>query len=116
MEHTEPYFRLRVLLEFDSKFKTYVGYCLETGNVVTADDMQTVSQIMKEVLEDEISNAIKFESYTNLFSKPAAKVIWDKWNELRKTTEPAVVELNFKNEKVTLDDEETSARVELVGA
>jgi hypothetical protein len=116
MENTVPYFRLRVLLEFDRKYKTYVGYCLETGNVVTADDMETASQMMKEVLEDEISNAVKFENYTNLFSKPATKMIWDKWNELAKTKEPEIVDLNFRNEKVSLDDNETSARVELVGA
>jgi hypothetical protein len=111
-----PYFRFRVLLDFDDKHKVYVGYCLETGNVVTADDMETASDLMKEVLEDEASNAIKFENYSNLFSKPAPKSIWDRWNELSETIEPFVRELNIKNEQVTLDDKQTSAKVEYVGA
>ena len=109
------YFRLRVLSTFDSKYKLYVAYCLETGNVATAEDADTTVEIMKEILEDEFSSAIKFESYANLFSKPAAKVIWDQWNELAKTTNPEVRFLNIKIEKVSVYDE-PSAQVELVAA
>lgn len=116
MSENVPYFQFRVLYEFDGKHNLVVGYCLQTGNVVTADDMDTAKQIMKEVLEDEIYNAVKFKNYENLLSKPAPKFIWDRWYELRKTMEPDVVFLNVRNEQVNLNDTETSAKVEVVGA
>jgi hypothetical protein len=112
---TVPYFRLRVLSTFDSKYKLYVAYCLETGNVATAEDHETTNEIMKEILEDEISNAVKFENYANLFSKPAPKMIWDRWNELAKSNKPKTTFLNVKHEKVDLNDEaERSAQIEVV--
>ena len=111
-----PYFKLRVLLRFEEAYKVFAGYCLETGNVVTADDMDTAIDIMKEVLEDEIYNAVKFENYGNLFSKPAPKSIWDSWYKLSKIKTPERMNLNPRIERVNLNDEETPTRVDLVSA
>jgi hypothetical protein len=117
MENVIPYFKFRVLLQFDGNYQSFVGYCLETGNVVTADDMDTASEMIREVLEEEISNAVKFANYSNLFSKPAPKVIWDRWYELSKTKQPETVFLNIRNERVNVNEQEqTPASVESVRA
>jgi len=111
-----PFFSFRVLVEYDSKYKMYVGQCLNTGNVVTADDSETAVQMMKEVLEDEVYHAIKFENYSNLFSSTAPPDAWKKWHLLALKHEPRPIELNVKIERVTLDDREPTARIQLATA
>ena len=111
-----PFFSFRVLVEYDSKYKMYVGQCLNTGNVVTADDSETAVQMMKEVLEDEVYHAIKFENYSNLFSSTAPPEAWKKWHLLALEQQIRPIELNVKIEKVNLHDGEPTARVELASA
>jgi hypothetical protein len=112
-----PYFpSFRVLIEFDSKFKMYVAHCLNTGNVVSADDSETTVQMMKEVLEDEVFHAIKYENFSNLFANTAQPDIWDRWNVLARKQKPREIPLNVKIEKVNLDDREPLATLELASA
>jgi hypothetical protein len=81
MTHDINLFTLRVLIEKDSTYGYFVAHCLETGNVVTADDSKTVTQMMLEVLYDEVAYALKNKDYTNLFSSPAPSPIWEKWSD-----------------------------------
>jgi hypothetical protein len=103
----------RVLVEFDEKYKMFVAYCLNTGNVVSADDSATTVQMMKEVLEDEVFHAIKFENYSNLFSNTAPPEVWRKWHALANKQVPKTISLNVRVEKVNL---EPAARIELATA
>ena len=75
---------LRVLAEYDTIYKTHVAYCLETGSVVTADAVDDLKTMMKELLEDEISFAIANKNLTNLFSTPASFDLFLKWQEASK--------------------------------
>ena len=116
VENSIPYFRLRVLAEYDSKHEAYVAFCLHTGSVVTADDMETVVDMMKELLEDEIAHAFKFENFGNLFSTPAPPDVWKRWVKLAKEIQVVPLELNIRLEKVSLDDAEIPATVSLARA
>ena len=111
-----PFFSFRVLVEYDKKYEMFVAHCLNTGNVVSADDQENAVQMMKEVLEDEVYHAIKFENFANLFSSTAPPEIWNKWHSLANKVAPRTIELNVKIEKVTLHDGEPTAQVELAAA
>jgi len=93
MERQVPFIQLRVLAEFDDKYKTFVAYCLETGSVVTADDADSLKQEMKELLEDELSFAFETRNLRNLFSSPAPFEKWVKWQEAAEKQEPESIEL-----------------------
>lgn len=88
-----PFAKLRVLAEYDEKYKTYVAYCLETGSVVTSDDPEALKGEMKELLEDELMFAFKTKNLTNLFSSPAPFDIWVKWMESAEKHEPEQIPL-----------------------
>jgi hypothetical protein len=111
-----PFFEFRVLVEFDDKYKIFVAYCLNTGNVVSADDPETTIQMIKEVLEDEVYHAIKFENYSNLFSSTAPPEVWQKWHALASKQKPREIDLDIKIERVSLHDGEQTARFELATA
>jgi hypothetical protein len=94
-------FPLRVLGEYDPKHEIFVAYCLETGNVATADDMDTAIDMMRELLEDEVSRVIMSKNVTNLFSSPAPFAVWEKWQKAAEKLEAAGhridhIELNIK--------------------
>jgi hypothetical protein len=72
-------FPLRVWAEYDSKYETYVAYCVETGSVTTAEDMETTLDMMRELLEDELSRVMVSRNVGNLFSTPAPIEIRHKW-------------------------------------
>lgn len=109
-------FRLRVLSAWDSECRVFVARCLETGSIVTADDCDTVTDMIKEVLEDEITFAMEHNNLSNLFSSPAPLEIWEQWRKAVKAgAEPAVLELNIKL-KEPLDGEEDLASVEVAQA
>ena len=109
-------FRLRVLAAWDSEYKVFVARCLETGSVVTADDAETVENMIQEVLEDEINFALENDNLANLFSSPAPFEIWEQWRKAMKAgKEPRFVELNIKL-KEPLDGEEDLASVEVAQA
>lgn len=58
----------------------YCAQCLETGNVVTADDVLTVESMIAELLADEVDYALSHNSFTNLFSTPASADIQRRFN------------------------------------
>jgi hypothetical protein len=88
-----PFVQLRVLAEFDEKYKTFVAYCLETGSVVTDDDPEALKEEMKELLEDELSFAFETKNLQNLFSSPAPFDKWVKWQEVAEKYAPEQIEL-----------------------
>jgi hypothetical protein len=109
-----PTFRFRVLPYYDSTHKYYVAQCLETGSITTAEDSETVMEMMVELLEDEASYAVKYDNLGNLYSAPASKDVWNEWVSRAKKFGVEYRTLNVKMEKVALDDTDPSAQVELV--
>jgi hypothetical protein len=105
-------FRLRVLPFFDSIHGFYVAQCLETGSITTASDRETALDMMDELLEDEISQALKFENLANLYSTPAPLEIHKRWVREAELYGTTTRPLNIKVEKVTLDDIQRVAEVE----
>jgi len=75
----EPFIPLRVLVEYDQKYKFFVAHCLETGNVVTANDADTAEEMIKELLGDEVAYAISHDNLKNLISSPAPMDVWKRW-------------------------------------
>ncbi|HEV8427559.1 MAG TPA: hypothetical protein VGQ41_06575 [Pyrinomonadaceae bacterium] len=92
-------FRLRVLADLDSEYNVWVARCLETGSMVTADDPETVIEMMKEVLEDEITFAWENDNLANLYSTPAPREILLRWREAVEAgaeVHPLQLDLKFK--------------------
>lgn len=87
-----PLFTLRTIAQRDVKHGMYVAYCLETGNVTTADDMETAIDMMREVLDDEVRYAMLNRSVKNLFSCPADFYWWRQWEAV--LDEPQEIEAN----------------------
>lgn len=73
-------FHLFVLVEYDGDYNTYVARCLQTGSVATADDPDTVVDMIKELLADEVSYAVERDTLANLFSRPAPMAIWNRFS------------------------------------
>lgn len=92
-------FRLRVLTEYNSEYKYFVAHCLETGNVVTADDQEGVINLMLEILKDEVVYALEHEDFSNLLSNPAPAHVWFKWKEAAKLTTPQQYPLDIPIQK-----------------
>lgn len=102
----EPFFRpMRVLLEFNQAYRIWTAQCLETGSVITADSSDMAKEMIKELLEDEISYAIEHRNLKNLYSSPAPIDIWTKWFQAAKENEPEVINLNVSTREIMLDDE-----------
>jgi hypothetical protein len=74
-------FNFRVLLRHDEKYGVEVAHCIETGSVVTSDSPEETLEMMKELLEDELSFAIKNNNLKNLFSSPAPIEVRMQWVE-----------------------------------
>lgn len=108
--------RLRSLIYFDSVYEVYLGQCLETGGVVTADDPETAESMMTELLEDEVSYAIKYRNFANLFSKPAPAEIWTRWYEAAKKGTVKEIALKIDAEELRLDEREVPGEVEMACA
>lgn len=106
-----PFFRVRVLLEFDETYKVFAAHCLETGNVVTADSTEEAREMIKELLEDEISFAIEHRNLKNLYSSPAPLEIWQKWMQAAKEKTPEIIHLNSSAHEIMLDDEPTEVTI-----
>jgi hypothetical protein len=101
-----PLFDLRVLVEFYKRFGAFVAHCLETGSVVTADDRETVVSMIKELLEDEISFAIKHDNVRNLFSSAAPLDVWKKFTQASAKEKPIEIMLNIQIEEINLNEPE----------
>jgi hypothetical protein len=88
---------LRVLAEYDPTYQTHVAYCLETGNVVTANNPDDLKMMMKELLEDEVSFAIEHKNLTNLLSNPASYDIFVKWQRALEKGKVEEIPLDLEN-------------------
>jgi len=82
---------LKVFVEFDTRYDIYVAQCLQTGHLVTADDPETAKEMITELLEDEVSSAIKNNDVSTLLSNPAKLDLRIKW-ELAYQTAPDKLE------------------------
>lgn len=80
-EKEEPLFRFRVLIDFDSSYNTFVARCLETGSVAAADNIDTVEDMIKELLIDEVTFAVGRNNIGDLYSSPAPLDIWLKYRQ-----------------------------------
>jgi hypothetical protein len=97
-EDLRTLFNLRVLLRYDEKFSTHVAHCVETGNVVTAESAEQATEMMKELLEDEISFALRHRNLKNLFSSPAPIEVLMQWVHAAQSRDPETVflDVDFK--------------------
>lgn len=78
------FLQLRVLLwkVFEER-DFYMGQCLETGSVATADDVDTLKDMMRELIIDEVEyNLNNIGSLKNLFSAPALRHVWQRYYTL----------------------------------
>jgi hypothetical protein len=111
------FLKLRVLIYFDTAYEAYIAQCLETGGVVTADDVDTVMDMMGELLEDEVGYAIEHQNFTNLLSTPAPLEIWARWYKAAKGGNIVLertISINAK--ELRLDEQEVKAAVEMARA
>lgn len=70
---------LKVLVERDDTYETYVARCLESGSVATGDTPEQATALIKETLELEILLAIKDGSLANLLRFPAPPDVHERW-------------------------------------
>lgn len=70
---------LRGLIGYSSSQRIYLASCLETGSIVTADDPQTVEDMLIEVLNGEIAFNLNGNNLRNLFDTPAPEGVWISW-------------------------------------
>src|ERR1700687_976076 len=75
----QPLDPLKVFLEFDTDYQIYVAQCLQTGHLVTADDPKLAKEMIAELLEDEVSVAVKANDLSNLLSHPAPMELFFKF-------------------------------------
>jgi hypothetical protein len=92
--------KLRVLAEFNNTYNVFVAHCLETGSVITASDEDMLKEMMKELLEDELSYALQHKSFANLFSSPAPFDVWKKWYEVANLRAPESIPLSVDTSEV----------------
>jgi hypothetical protein len=77
------FLQLRVLLWKDDN--GYVGQCLETGSVATADDYHELRNMMFVLLSKEYEFNIHGEgSIRNFFDTPAPREVWERFYDLSK--------------------------------
>ena len=76
---------LKVFVEYDTQYDTYVAQCLQTGHLVTADDPEMAKEMITELLEDEVSLAVEKNDISSLLSNPAPLELRIKWELAAKT-------------------------------
>jgi hypothetical protein len=81
-------FNFRVLLRHDAKYGVEVAHCIETGSVVTSTSREEALEMMKELLEDEVSFALRNKNLKNLFSTPASLELRIQWAEAATKARP----------------------------
>lgn len=72
----DPLFDFRVIVSRDETYKTWIARCLETGSVATADSAKVASEMIVELLTDELQYALDRDNLANLFSSPASASYW----------------------------------------
>ena len=100
-------FNFRVLLRKDGKYGVYVAHCVETGSVVTAETEEDAKTMMRELLEDEISFALRHGNLKNLFSSPAPMAVLLQWMEAARDKAPTTVELDINVNELEHSEIET---------
>ncbi len=75
----QPLDPLKVFLEFDTEYQVYVAQCLQTGHLVTADDPKLAKEMIAELLQDEVSFAVKANDLSSLLSSPAPMELFFKF-------------------------------------
>lgn len=85
----EPMFKFRVLIEFETGYNVFVARCLETGSVATADDADTVKDMIEELLVDEVTFALEHSNLANLYSSPAPYDVWIKFRNAQRGGTPS---------------------------
>ncbi len=88
--------RFRVLVEFDPKYRYYVARCLETNSTATADKLDDLKTVIKELLEEEITFAVVNNRVEALFSKQAPPETWMRWYKVIRTQKPEKIELSVQ--------------------
>jgi hypothetical protein len=109
----EPFIVFRVLIEHDPKYNFYVAHCLQTGSVVTADETEVAEDMIRELLEDEISYAVIHNNLKNLLSSPAPLEVWKKWSKAAEIQAPKIVPLNITAKELRLDEPEMLSEVKV---
>jgi hypothetical protein len=83
----QPLDPLKVFLEYDNQYQVYVAQCLQTGHLVTADDPELAKEMIVELLEEEVSLAVKANDISTLLSNPAPMELFFKWELASKVPE-----------------------------
>jgi hypothetical protein len=86
----QPIDPLKVFLEFDPEYQVYIAQCVQTGHLVTADDPELAKEMIAELLEDEVSLAVKANDLSSLLSHPAPMELFFKFEIARQV--PGAVE------------------------
>ena len=76
----QPLDPLKVFVEYDPQYEVYVAQCLQTGHLVTADDPDAVTEMITELLTDEVSLAVRNNDIPSLLSSPAPTEQWFKFD------------------------------------
>jgi hypothetical protein len=99
MPKIRPFFEFKVWIEEQSNSGILSAHCLETGAVATANDFDTVVDLIEEVLESEASLALDSNDFANLYSSPAPPEILFKWNEMSAEQEPEIKTFEIRSRK-----------------
>ena len=78
-------FLFRVLISHESGYNVFVARCLETGSVATADDLETVKDMIQELLVDEVTFALEHHNLANLYSTPAPLDVWMRFRSAQRS-------------------------------
>jgi hypothetical protein len=87
--HDPPMFKFRVIIDFESSYNVFVARCLETGSVATADDVDTVEDMIKELLVDEVIFALEHNNLANLYASPAPFNAWIRFRNAQREGAPS---------------------------
>jgi len=84
------FWHLRVLIWKDDS--AFVGQCLQTGSIATADDFHELRNTLYSLLVEEVDFNTKGEgSLRNLFDTPAPPAIWWRYYDLSLSRTPDFV-------------------------
>src|SRR5438045_1187257 len=105
----QPLDPLKVFVEYDTQYQVYVAQCLQTGHLVTADDAATAKEMIRELLADEVSLAVKNNDISSLLSNPAPMELWFKYEIASKVKE------SMESSTITIEGEVPQKLRMLVG-
>jgi hypothetical protein len=91
---------LKVLIEYDVVYQTYVARCLETGAVATGSTPEDASSQIKLTLELDIRLADEQGGLEALFFTRSAPDVWDRWYQAKSAAKPEVVTLNIPDHPI----------------